>query len=120
MGVYALWYLSPFSHFVVGTFALDGPERCSGLPVVRYDATAMGRELGPGYVSAGRGFRRPRHTWRYGPALLVRTIRETLSVCFVVIPVKTGTQVLCRFLDYRFVATTWKNPNKPGSPLSRG
>ncbi|MGQ0590901.1 MAG: class I SAM-dependent methyltransferase [Sphingosinicella sp.] len=32
---------------VVATFALDGPERCSGLPVERYDADKLARELGP-------------------------------------------------------------------------
>ncbi|WP_324262633.1 class I SAM-dependent methyltransferase [Altererythrobacter sp. H2] len=32
---------------VMATFALDGPEKCSGLPVQRYDAETLGRELGP-------------------------------------------------------------------------
>ncbi len=31
---------------IIATFALDGPERCSGLPVVRYDAASLGRTLG--------------------------------------------------------------------------
>ena len=29
--------LKPGGHAIIATFALDGPERCSGLPVVRYD-----------------------------------------------------------------------------------
>jgi SAM-dependent methyltransferase len=33
-------------HAIIATFALDGPERCSGLPVVRYDAASLGRTLG--------------------------------------------------------------------------
>ena len=33
-------------HAIVATFALDGPERCSGLPVVRYDAASLGETLG--------------------------------------------------------------------------
>ena len=33
-------------HAIVATFALDGPERCSGLPVVRYDAASLGQTLG--------------------------------------------------------------------------
>jgi len=33
---------------IVATFAPDGPERCSGLPVVRYSPDTMARELGPG------------------------------------------------------------------------
>ena len=34
---------------VISTFALDGPEKCSGLEIVRYDAASLARELGPGY-----------------------------------------------------------------------
>ena len=34
---------------VVATFALDGPDRCSGLPVQRYDAPGLLAEMGPGY-----------------------------------------------------------------------
>jgi SAM-dependent methyltransferase len=33
-------------HAIIATFALDGPERCSGLPVVRYDAASLGETLG--------------------------------------------------------------------------
>jgi SAM-dependent methyltransferase len=31
---------------IIATFALDGPERCSGLPVVRYDPAGLGQILG--------------------------------------------------------------------------
>jgi SAM-dependent methyltransferase len=31
---------------VIATFALDGPERCSGLPVVRYDPANLDQTLG--------------------------------------------------------------------------
>lgn len=31
---------------VIGTFALDGPERCSGLPVRRYSPESLAAELG--------------------------------------------------------------------------
>jgi SAM-dependent methyltransferase len=34
-------------HAIVGTFAADGPERCSGLPVVRYAPAALAAEMGP-------------------------------------------------------------------------
>jgi SAM-dependent methyltransferase len=33
-------------HVVIGTFALDGPEKCSGLPIVRYDAASLSKILG--------------------------------------------------------------------------
>lgn len=31
---------------VIATFALDGPEKCSGLPVERYDAASLADEMG--------------------------------------------------------------------------
>lgn len=36
----------PGSLVIVATFAPDGPERCSGLPVRRYDAALLAVELG--------------------------------------------------------------------------
>jgi SAM-dependent methyltransferase len=41
--------LRPGGHAIMATFALDGPERCSGLPVVRYDATSLGEVLGDAF-----------------------------------------------------------------------
>lgn len=32
---------------IIGTFASDGPERCSGLPVRRYEPNTIAAELGP-------------------------------------------------------------------------
>ena len=34
---------------IIGTFAPDGPERCSGLPVMRHDAASLGALLGPSF-----------------------------------------------------------------------
>jgi 2-polyprenyl-3-methyl-5-hydroxy-6-metoxy-1,4-benzoquinol methylase len=36
-------------HAIIGTFAMDGPERCSGLPVVRYDGTRLSAALAPSF-----------------------------------------------------------------------
>jgi SAM-dependent methyltransferase len=36
-------------HAIIATFALDGPERCSGLPVIRYDAASLARMLGSAF-----------------------------------------------------------------------
>lgn len=35
---------------IIATFAIDGPELCSGLPVRRYDAAMMAAELGPDFT----------------------------------------------------------------------
>jgi SAM-dependent methyltransferase len=40
----------PGGHVILATFALDGPERCSNLPVARYDAAALLAALGPRFV----------------------------------------------------------------------
>lgn len=40
----------PGSHVIIATFALDGPEMCSGLPVRRYDAAGLAAELGKDFV----------------------------------------------------------------------
>lgn len=37
----------PGGHAIVATFAEDGPTRCSGLPVMRYDAAALSAEFRP-------------------------------------------------------------------------
>jgi SAM-dependent methyltransferase len=41
--------LRPGGHAIIGTFAPDGPERCSGLTVSRYDANSLAATLGPGF-----------------------------------------------------------------------
>lgn len=40
----------PGGHAIIATFAPDGPERCSGLLVVRHDAASLGAVLGPSFV----------------------------------------------------------------------
>jgi len=42
----------PGGHVLIATFALDGPERCSGLTVQRYDADGIARTLGPAFEKA--------------------------------------------------------------------
>jgi len=41
--------LRPGGHAIIGTFALDGPERCSGLAVSRHDAGSLAAALGGGF-----------------------------------------------------------------------
>lgn len=36
-------------HAIIATFALDGPEKCSGLPVARYDGASLGQTLGAAF-----------------------------------------------------------------------
>lgn len=39
--------VSAGGYAVIGTFALDGPEKCSGLEVRRYDGPMLAAEVGP-------------------------------------------------------------------------
>jgi trans-aconitate methyltransferase len=52
--------IRPGGHTIIGTFAIDGPERCSGLPVMRYDATLLSAALGRAFALIGT--RRHDHT----------------------------------------------------------
>lgn len=38
--------VKPDGRVIIGTFALDGPERCSGLPVNRYNSASLASTLG--------------------------------------------------------------------------
>lgn len=44
--------LRPGGHLLIATFAPDGPERCSGLPVQRYDADALATAFAPHFERA--------------------------------------------------------------------
>jgi ubiquinone/menaquinone biosynthesis C-methylase UbiE len=41
--------LKPGGQAIIATFSLEGPTRCSGLPVVRYSAETLATELGPDF-----------------------------------------------------------------------
>ena len=38
--------VAPGGHAIIATFASDGPEKCSGLPVARYSPTSLAETLG--------------------------------------------------------------------------
>jgi 2-polyprenyl-3-methyl-5-hydroxy-6-metoxy-1,4-benzoquinol methylase len=38
--------LSPGSQMIIATFALNGPDQCSGLPIIRYSPDSLAREIG--------------------------------------------------------------------------
>ena len=42
--------LTPGGHVIMATFAIDGPQKCSGLEVSCYDASALSAELGAGFA----------------------------------------------------------------------
>lgn len=42
--------VKPHGHIIIATFAKDGPEKCSGLPIVRYSAESLHGEFGEHFV----------------------------------------------------------------------
>jgi trans-aconitate methyltransferase len=42
--------LVPGGYAIIASFATDGPETCSGLPVHRYDAAGLAKELGEEFI----------------------------------------------------------------------
>ena len=53
--------LKPGGHVLISTFAADGPDRCSGLPTVRYDPDDIVDELGEGFEKVAEA-RETHHT----------------------------------------------------------
>ncbi|AWL98771.1 class I SAM-dependent methyltransferase [Bradyrhizobium amphicarpaeae] len=41
--------IAPGGQIIIATFAPDGPEKCSGLPVQRHDSTSLAAVLGPDF-----------------------------------------------------------------------
>lgn len=48
--------VKPGGHVIVSTFSLDGPEKCSGLPVQRYDAESLHGEFGEPFILLGHKY----------------------------------------------------------------
>ncbi len=70
--------LRPGGWFVVATFGPDGPETCSGLPVVRYSHQELAAEF-PGFAlvdTAGEDHETPWGTTQQFTAVLLRAPRD--------------------------------------------
>ncbi len=67
--------LRPGGHVVLATFALDGPLRCSGLPVERYDAARLQAALGPAFALRTEVHARHQTPWGSEQAFCHATLR---------------------------------------------
>ena len=45
--------LPPGAHLIIGAFAQDGPAKCSGIEVCRYDSERLAGEIGPAFRLIG-------------------------------------------------------------------
>jgi len=68
--------LRPGGHAIIGTFAPDGPEKCSGLRVRRHGAESLAALLGPDYELIDS--RRHEHTtpWKSVQSFAFNTFRR--------------------------------------------
>ena len=55
--------VTPGGQVIIGTFALDGPEKCSGLHVARHDAKSLVAALGPSFELADNFAEAHRTPW---------------------------------------------------------
>lgn len=51
-------------HVIIGTFAIDGPEKCSGLPVTRHTADSITALLGAGFTLTDHRRRKHATPWQ--------------------------------------------------------
>jgi len=68
-------------HLIIATFAPDGPERCSGLEVARYDAAELAAVLGPSFELVES--RREEHATPSGgmqPFTFARFVRSAVNI----------------------------------------
>lgn len=65
--------LVPGGAAIIASFALEGPERCSGLPVQRYSPRTLAAELGPGFRLTGQ-----RHEAHHTPAGKIQQFQYSL------------------------------------------
>jgi SAM-dependent methyltransferase len=67
---------------LIATFAADGPEKCSGLPVCRYDADALAAEFGPAFerlTDSRESHRTPFDTTQNFTYVLLRRIANQMT-----------------------------------------
>ena len=66
----------PGATVIIATFALDGPDECSGLPVQRYSADTLAARLGPAFRLTTRAREMHKTPWgseqRFSYAVLAR------------------------------------------------
>ena len=55
--------VKPGGHVLVATFGLDGPEKCSGLPVARYDAPGIHAVFGDAFEKVGEAAEQHATPW---------------------------------------------------------
>jgi hypothetical protein len=66
----------PGGYVILGTFSLEGPSTCSGLPVVRYSPETLSLELGAGFALVSTADERHVTPWGSGQAFCWTVFRR--------------------------------------------
>ncbi|WP_286829671.1 MULTISPECIES: class I SAM-dependent methyltransferase [Kordiimonas] len=69
-------HLKPGGHAIIATFAVGGPEKCSGLPVRQYDAARLMDLLGDGYELVNECFEEHTTPWGSTQAFACFLVRK--------------------------------------------
>jgi SAM-dependent methyltransferase len=94
--------VKPGGYVIIGTFALDGPERCSGLPIVRHAAASLSALLGTDFKLIDA--RRHDHATPWGAvqrfqfSTLAETLRLSDSQAWPVFPITAS--LVCKAFNF--------------------
>ncbi|MGD9837177.1 MAG: trans-aconitate 2-methyltransferase [Afipia sp.] len=69
--------VKPGGHAIIATFALDGPEKCSGLPVVRYSGETLAETLGDAFQLVATQPHQHKTPWESNQSFQFSTFRLT-------------------------------------------
>jgi hypothetical protein len=108
--------LRPGGHVIIGTFGSEGPVRCSGLDVVRYDSNAGIRRWPGGLACWQRtstefsrlSLRSMRSAARSGSSMAAVSTSESTAETFVASPYARSATAVCAFVhqSHSFVFAT--------------
>lgn len=71
--------LKPGAHAIIATFAADGPERCSGLPVMRYDAEGLADAMGSAFTLVAERRQAHRTPWGAEQSFQFAVLRKVVG-----------------------------------------
>ncbi|MGQ0582485.1 MAG: class I SAM-dependent methyltransferase [Reyranella sp.] len=69
----------PGSVIIIATFALDGPEKCSGLAVQRYSSATLSKRLGPSFSLTAEALETHKTPWGAEQRFQYSTFRRTAN-----------------------------------------
>jgi len=78
--------IRPSGHTILATFGPDGPQKCSGLPTMRYSAPSLSARTRPAIHPPVQHPHRPHHPHRSHPAIPLLRLPPRLTTPATLIP----------------------------------